>query len=201
MPQSTAHTTRSTANPPLVDRRDLGDLRDVRCRTTRAPRSPRGAPCRERLAPARLLGREVRARRDGADVLASSARRNATGSLPAACASSSMKVSVDERRVRVPDRAPPQHRDAGPSCVCRSTAMFGIVEYGESARPRPTCRSMPSFTIIASNGVPAMIDWPTMRCCHATDVARRVEPGAQRVARTSGGSSRRACRPRASTRA
>ena len=42
---------------------------------------------------------------------------------------------------------------------------------------------MPSFTIIASNGVPVRIDWPTMACCQATDVAVVVEADLQPCAR------------------
>ena len=49
---------------------------------------------------------------------------------------------------------------------------------------------MPFLTIIASNGVPARIDWPTMRCCQATTLPLRVEPGLDARGNTSAGSSR-----------
>ncbi len=170
------------------------------CRTTRAPRcrgrGPAAAACPSR--PSRPRASSA-ARWRGC--FSSSARRYSSGSLPAACASSSIMLSITKRGVGVADRAPPQHRDAGlrrvqvDPVVRRSTCR-----YGESATPSTDVASMPSFTIIGSNGVPARIDWPTMHVLPGDRHARRVEADARADARTPAGSSRRACRPRASTR-
>ena len=95
-----------------------------------------------------------------ARVLAEQARRPSTGSLPAAASNSSMKVSVREGGVGVADRAPPEHRHAGLHGVQRDVPVRRWRRAGRS-RLRREVGSMPSC-IIASNGVPAMIDWPTM---------------------------------------
>ena len=92
---------------------------------TATPR-PRFRPLAGRAAfPSRPSPRRVRARRDGADGSASKRARNATGSLPAAAASSSMKVSVENAVCVEPTE---RHHSTGTPTfgVCRSTCRFGI---------------------------------------------------------------------------
>jgi len=65
--------------------------------------------------------------------------------------------------------------------VCNSTARFGIA-YGRFDAPSTELSSMGPF---GANAVPAMIDWPTMRCCHAINLPDLSRP-AFNVCRYSG---------------
>ena len=142
--------------------------------------------------------RRGRAPRGAADACASSARRNSTGSLPAAAASSSMIVSVEKAVWRRAHRAPPQHRHAVLRRV-QLTAMLRDRRRAVSTRLRPRwgrCRPSPSSARTRA-GEDRLADDAVVPADDVA-VARRGPPSAR--ARTSGGSSRPACRPRASTR-
>ena len=144
----------------------------------------------------------VRARARVADSSRSSARRNATGSLlrrraPARRRSSRSTNAVCEWPTE-------RHHSTGTGLFgeCSSTRCVGIASrYGESAAPSTEVSSMPSLIIIGSNGVPARIDWPTMRVLPRDRLAVVASSaGAHACDSTSAGSSRRGCRPRASRR-
>jgi hypothetical protein len=110
--------------------------------------------------------------------LSSISRRNCTGSFPAAAASSSTIVSTTKPVCEWPTE---RHQSTGTpvATVCRPTSRFGI-SYGMSATPSTDVGSIPSFTIIASKGVPATIDGPTMACFHATNLPWASTPASTR---------------------
>ena len=94
----------------------------------------------------------------------SSAARNSSGSRPAAQASSSTMLSMANAVCVLPtDR---HHSTVtGVLGECSVTRRWGTFSrYGESDTPSTEVLSMPFFTSIGSNGVPARIDWPTMVC-------------------------------------
>ena len=159
MPQSTAHTTRSTLSR-LVAHGDLDDLRHVAVERF-VHRDAARAAFRQRLAPARLLRREL----EHAEMTRMFLRAARGGTRPDPSRRRGELVDERlrrERRVRRADRAPPQHRHANLRRVQFDASGSGCRRAGCS-RLRPTCASMPSFTINGSNNVPDVIDWPTMR--------------------------------------
>ena len=170
MPQSTAQTTRSTVN--LLS---LSTVTSATCATTvsndscTATPRPRFSPALPGASgvpqPALAAASSSAARWRGC--FASSRRRNATGSLPAAAASSSMNVSVENAVCVEPTE---RHHSTGTPTVgeCRSTCEIRESRTAASMRLRRSSRSMPSLTIIVLERVPARIDWPTMRCCQPT---------------------------------
>ena len=121
VPQSTAHVTRSTLGRPS-GRSETSAI----CATTlpkkRAARCHARGP-RERLAKARLVGREVE-RGEMARVFRRSARRRSSGSRLVACATSSRNVSVENAVCELPTE---RHQRTGTptSVVWRSTERFG----------------------------------------------------------------------------
>ena len=56
-----------------------------------------------------------------------------------------------------------------------STDTFGTA-YGRFAAPSTEVASTPFFTMNASNGVPARIDWPTIRWRQPTSLPSAVSP-------------------------
>ena len=93
-------------------------------------------------------------------------RRNATGSLPAALARSSIIVSITNAVWVCPTER--HHNTGTPVCVVCRLACILAMSYGESVTPSTLVASIPPLTIIGSNAVPAMIDWPTTVCSQPT---------------------------------
>ena len=175
-PQSTAQTTLCTLTPPSPT------LTSATCATIGAEalghRDAAHAALGRRRAPAGLLGGEPqhagvarRVRRAApagsrADPRPPPRRARRGRSRPRRRCGSSRPSAT---------RAPARRRRSSSARPCGS----GWHRAG-AARPRPRSRRRrPS--IIASNGPPAMIDWPTMWCSQATMLAVGVEPGLQRV--------------------
>ena len=167
MPQSTAQTTRSTLTlPSCIDTSATWATNDLNDSCTAIPwaRPPRiGLP-----QPAFSAARRSTPAARG--LLSSRARRKASGSLPAAAASSSIIVSMTYAVCVLPTERHQSGRTASAG-ECSSPCSIGSA-YALSATPSTEVGSMPSFTII-SIGVPATIDWPTMTCFQS---ARRPAP-------------------------
>ena len=202
MPQSTAQTTRSTLN--LLS---LSTVTSATCATTvpndscTAMPRPRFSPALPGAAacPSRPSRRRARAPRGAADASPAVARRNATGSLPAAAASSSMNVSVENAVCVEPTE---RHHSTGTPIVgeCSST-----VEVRNRVRQRRRA--------LDAGRVDAVLDHHRLeRACRRGSTGRRSGAASRRRcrsrrarpsarARTAAGSSRPSCRPRASTRA
>ena len=198
MPQSIAQTTRCTRIAPFSDRH-LRHLRDEAAEglvhRDAACRGPSPAACPSR--PSRPPGS---ARRDGADAPCSSARRYSTGSLPAACASSSTRLSMTKPVWLWPTE---RHHSTGMPVLRRMQVDAVVGDALEVGRIGDAFDRGGVDAVLDHHRlerVPAMIDWPTITCCQATGMPSASEADLRACARTRAGSSRRACRPRASTR-
>src|SRR5580765_838796 len=158
-PQSTAQTTRSTLTlPPCIDT-------SATCATYVPNDSSIAMPCAtpERVGlPQPALSAASLSTPAARSLLSSSARRNASGSLPAARASSSIIVSITYAVCVWPTE---RHHSGLTASTgeCRS-ALSMVSAYGVGETPSTEVGSMPSLTSI-SIAVPVTIDWPTTVCC------------------------------------
>ena len=200
MPQCTAHTTRSTVN--LLS---LSTVTSATCATTVpndsctatprprfSPALPRRAAC---LQPALSAASSSAARWRGC--LASMARRNSTGSLPAATASSSTNVSVENAVCVEPTE---RHQSTG-------HAVLGRMEIDRHVRNRVRQRRR----AFHAGEVDAVLHHHRFErgaredrladdaVLPADDRCRSRRGLPSTCAGTSDGSSRLSCRPRAST--
>ena len=196
MPQSTAHTTRSTLGRP--------SLRSETSATwaTKLPNDSWTAMPRARPAgsgepqPAFAAASSSTPRCRGWS--ASSSRRSSKGSRPAAWASSSKKVSVENAVWLCPTER--HHRVGTPtSGECSSTAeVRDRVGQGRAALDR---RGVDPVLDEAGEGRPLQEGLADDAVLPGHDPARGVEAGAEADGRRAAGSARRGCRPRGSTRA
>jgi hypothetical protein len=76
--------------------------------------------------------------------------------------------------VRMPDRAQPQTRHAAGRPLPIHEQIRNLVR--DVLRALNCRSSTPSFITKASNDVPAMNDWQTIRCCHATGLPSASSP-------------------------
>ena len=194
-PQSIAHDHAMHLDTACLDTTPRPPARRS-CRRTRGPR------CRARGPAAAACPSRPSRRRARAPPVARVVRRAARGGTrtdpcPPPARSSSMKHLHDEGGVRVADRAPPQHRHADCRACAARRAGSGCA-YGRVGRALDRGGVDAVLDHDRSNGVPAMIDCPTMRVAPGHGRAVGVEARRDRGARTSAGSSRRGCRPRAS---
>src|SRR5450631_994829 len=164
MPQSTAHTTRSTVTRPLSS-----TLTSATCATYVLNASPTAMPRPLPLGNGPLLQPALSAASSSTAFMrgscSSRSRRNANGSFPAAYATSSMNASTAKVVCELPTT---RHQSTGTPVlvVDSSTSILGI-SYAIVAAPSTDVGSMP-FLTMTSKGPPAMMDWPTMTCRHPT---------------------------------
>ncbi len=159
VPQSTAHTTRSTLTCPSLPTLTSATwaTKVLNASATAMPRPLPGG--KGVLQPAFSAASSSTAFMRGC--WSSSLRRNVKPSWPAACATSSMKASTAKAVCELPTTR--HHRTGTPVVVVdKSTATLGMA-YAMFAAPSTDVPSTPSF-INPANGVPAIIDWPTMTC-------------------------------------
>ena len=171
-PQSIAQTTRCTVIALILDARPRATcahkLPNEAC--TAMPRArPAGSGVPQ---PAFWAASSSTPRCRG--LPASSSRRYAYGSLPAACASSSMKLSTT-KPVCVWPTERHQSTGTGDRGLCRSTRGVGnLVGHVRRAFHRRLVDAV--LDRIAANGVPSTTDWPTIVCFQATGLPAASSP-------------------------
>ena len=182
MPQCTAQTTRSTLNLPslstVTSATCATTVPNDSCTATPRPRFSPALPAASGLSQPALSAARLSAARWRA-CLASSGRRKATGSLPAASREFVDERLGGERRVRRADGAPPQHRHA------ELRRMQVDAEVGDVVGQRRRAFDAGQVDAVLHHhrlergaGEDRLADDPVLP---AGDVAVRIESGAQRV--------------------